>query len=55
MLDNGERCRRDFVEGRWVIETRHRRRKWEVVVEPDETARVVVVITAYPLVRKRRK
>jgi hypothetical protein len=55
MFENAERCREDFVEGRWVIKAGHRGRKWEVVVEPDQAARVLVVVTAYPLVRKKRK
>lgn len=33
--------------GRWVIETHHLGDAWEVVVEPDERDRVIVVITAY--------
>jgi len=37
----------------WVVTTRHRRRAWEIVVEPDEAERVLVVITAYPVVRGR--
>jgi hypothetical protein len=28
----------------------HRRRPWEIVVEPDEAERVLVVITAYAVV-----
>jgi len=31
----------------WVIETRHQRRPWEVVVEPDSSATVLIVVTAY--------
>jgi hypothetical protein len=38
----------DDVEGRWVIETRHDGKPWEIIVEPDPVDRVVVVITAYP-------
>jgi hypothetical protein len=49
MLERARRYRPDVVEGRWVIETRHRRRKWEVVVEPDPEERLQVVITAYPV------
>jgi hypothetical protein len=41
--------RRDVVPGRWIIETRHRRKPWEVIVEPDADAQLLVVITAYPL------
>jgi hypothetical protein len=32
-----------------VIETRHARRAWEVIVEPDRARRLVVVVTAYPV------
>ena len=47
MLQKATSYRRDVVEGRWVVVTRYRRRPWEVIIEPDLTARVVVV-TAYP-------
>lgn len=49
MLERARRYRPDVIEGRWVIETRHRRRKWEVIVEPDSEERLQVVITAYPV------
>ena len=39
----------DVEPGRWAIETRHRGSAWEVIVEPDHTARQMVVVTAYPL------
>ena len=35
--------------GRWVIETRHRGRSWEVIVEPVPQEEVLVVVTAYPV------
>ena len=35
--------------GRFVVETRHRRRRWEVVVEPDAGTQSLVVVTAYPV------
>ncbi len=41
--------RRDIVPGRWVVVTGHRKRRWEVVIEPDFDARLIVVITAYPV------
>lgn len=41
--------RAELEPGRWVLETRHRRAAWEVVVEPDPTMQVVVVVTAYPV------
>jgi hypothetical protein len=47
MLQRATSRRRDIVRGRWVIVTRHRRRRWEVLVEPDPDARVLVVVTAY--------
>lgn len=49
MLDRATGVRRDIVKGRWVIRTRHRGRPWEVIVEPDPTENLLVVITAYPL------
>ena len=30
----GRRLRRDLEPGRWVAVTRHRRSRWEVIVEP---------------------
>ena len=37
------------VQDRWIIQTRHGTRPWEVIVEPDPLEEVLVVITAYPL------
>jgi hypothetical protein len=48
MLEYAAGMRRDVVEGRWIVETRHGRRPWEVIVEPDHEARTIVVVTAYP-------
>jgi len=39
------------VDGRFVVETRHRKADWEVIVEPDEMAHALVVITAYAVYR----
>ena len=55
MLEDASSLRPDVEEGRWVVTSRHRRRVWEVVVEPDEAERVLVVITAYPVVRVVRR
>ena len=41
--------RKDVEPGRWVVETLHESRPWEVIVEPDPEATLLVVITAYPL------
>ena len=49
MLDAASSIREDYFEGRWVVETRHRGRSWEVVVEPDSDATLLVIITAYPV------
>ena len=49
MLERASRHRMDVVEGRWVIETRHRGRAWEVIVEPDWERQLLVVVTAYPV------
>jgi len=51
MLENAEAYRRDIVEGRWLIETRHRRHPWHVIVEPEPLESLLVVITAYPIDR----
>jgi hypothetical protein len=47
MFEQAEGYHLDVVEGRWVIETRHRRRQWHVIVEPDPVERLLVVVTAY--------
>ena len=49
MLERAKGHRRDIVEGRWVIETSHRRKPWEVIVEPDYELELLIVITAYPV------
>ena len=51
MLHAATRLRRDIEPGRWVAVTGHRRARWEVIVEPDATARMLVVIAAYPTER----
>ena len=49
MLEDATGWRPDHEPGRFVVESRHDDRPWEVVVEPDEPARILVVITAYPV------
>jgi hypothetical protein len=49
MLQRASGYREDVVEGRWVVETRHRGKAWEVIVEPDQERRLLVVVTAYPI------
>lgn len=48
MLQYARNYHKDVVESRWVIETSHRKWPWEVIVEPDFQAELLVVITAYP-------
>ena len=40
---------RDVVEGRWVVESRRKGRRWEVIVEPDGEQGLLVVVTAFPV------
>jgi hypothetical protein len=47
MLERATGYREDVVEGRWVVETKHRGRAWDVIVEPDLERRLLVVVTAY--------
>ena len=47
MLSVASALRRDVVPARWIITTRHRRKAWEAIVEPDPTAQLLVVISAY--------
>ena len=47
MLERAFGYREDVVDGRWVIETKHRGKAWEVIVEPDFERQLLVVVTAY--------
>lgn len=49
MLSVAMNLREDHEAGRWVVETSHESRSWEVIVEPDFVDQLVVVITAYPV------
>jgi hypothetical protein len=48
-LEHAGGHRPDIIEGRFVIDTRHSGRAWEVILEPDEMRQLLVVITAYPV------
>jgi hypothetical protein len=39
--------RPDIQDGRWVVETTHHGKPWEVVVEPEPTEQILIVVTAY--------
>ena len=47
MLHSSKNYKKDIVEGRWIIETRHKRHLWEVIVEPDDVEKLFVIVTAY--------
>jgi hypothetical protein len=47
LLERATGYHEDIVPGRWVIETKRRRQAWEVIVEPDESLKILVVVTAY--------
>lgn len=49
MLLHAQSYRQDIVDGRWTIMTRHSQHPWEIIVEPDSTSNLLVVITAYPV------
>jgi hypothetical protein len=49
MLEHAKSYAPDVVEGRWVVAGRHRRKNWNVIVEPDNEQELLVVVTAYPL------
>ena len=49
MMECATAFRTDKEPGRWVVETSHQRRAGEVIVEPDASDRLLVVITGYPL------
>jgi hypothetical protein len=54
MLEHATGNRRDAVAGRWIIQTRHSRRAWDVIVEPLTTEQLLLVVTAYPLENEKK-
>jgi hypothetical protein len=49
MLEHASGHRADILEGRFIIDVKHGGRSWEVIVEPDDVRKLLVVITAYPV------
>jgi hypothetical protein len=47
MLETARQIRPSTTEGRFVVETSHDGRNWEVVVEPDEALECIAVVTVY--------
>ncbi len=49
MMEHATELRQDVEAGRWVVETKHDSRAWQVIVEPDTIDKLLVVITAFPV------
>jgi len=47
MLTDASVWRKSATEGRYVITSLFEHEDWEIVVEPDETVQLLIVITAY--------
>ena len=47
MVQNAQGYRPDVEGGRWVLETAHDGKPWEVVVEPDSAEQILLVVTAF--------
>jgi len=55
MLEVAMAYRSEIVEGRFIIETRHRGSRWEVIVEPQPRDQLLLVITAYEVRRVKQR
>ena len=42
MLQGATRVRPDVEPGRWIVSASRRRRRWEVIVEPDPEIQVLI-------------
>lgn len=51
MIGGASGLHEDEYPGRWAIESEHDSIPWEVIVEPDWNEKLLVVITAYPVVQ----
>ncbi|HEV8603929.1 MAG TPA: hypothetical protein VGQ99_01105 [Tepidisphaeraceae bacterium] len=49
MLQKAYSFHEQIGTGRFIVDTVHASHKWRVVVEPNATALVLIVVTAYPL------
>ena len=47
MLESAVGWLPDIVDGRWVILAKHHDSPWEVILEPDASRELLVVVTAY--------
>ncbi len=48
MLQDAKDLNEDKVVGCWAVGTRHEKRSWTVIVEPDPDVELLVVVTAFP-------
>ena len=51
MLERARGIGPDVAAGRWRVATTFRNAAWVVIVEPDEDAQRLVVVTAFPVTR----
>ena len=51
MMERASGFREDFESGRWIVDTTHDSTAWQVIVEPDDHDKLLVVITAFPIER----
>ncbi len=49
MLEDASGYHEGNEQGRWVVETKHGGRVWEIIVEPVFEGMIVVIVTAYPV------
>jgi hypothetical protein len=49
MLERAHSFEPDVAIERFIVKTTHESQAWEVVVEPDRAAQLLVVVTAYPV------
>jgi hypothetical protein len=49
MLERATGHHADICDGRFIVETRHAGKPWQVIVEPDEEDFLLVIVTAYPV------
>lgn len=47
ILEDARALRRSAEVGRWIASARQGRTRWEVVVELDDSLRLLIVVTAY--------
>ncbi len=53
MLDDAEGLSLSLEPGRWIVSTRLDARPWKIIMEPDSSKRILVVVTAYAVVTRQ--